>query len=271
MDLKLPNSNFSAKNRIEEIKNSGYHLDFTETFTHAFEIWKKIALTAGAALIVFMFIVLILFGGLFAFTIGFSQMGNLASLNFEDSSYTFIIGYYASIAIISALMIPFTAGILNMAYNADHNIDVEFGQVFQYYSSPFLKDLFLSGIVLAVINLIFSLGLEMMNLQILAALIAIILSFLTFLTIPLIIFGKLNFSDAIMGSITVVSKNMLIIVGLLIVSFIFALAGFIVFCIGYLFTVPLVYALYYSIYKKSVGFNNSSNELNKDRNYEMER
>ncbi len=271
MDLKAPNSNFSAKSRIQEIKDRGYHLDFTETFTHAFEIWKKIALMAGAALVVCMFIVLILFGGLFALTIGFSQMGNMAMVNFENSNYTFIIAYFASIALISALMIPFTAGILKMAYNADHNIDIEFSQIFQYYSSPYLKDLFLSGIVLASISFIFSLGLEMMNLQILGALFVLILSFLTFLTIPLIIFGKLNFSDAIMGSITVVSKNMLIIVGLLLVSFIFALAGFIAFCIGYIFTVSLIYALYYSIYKKSVGFDSSSNELNKERNYEMER
>ena len=46
----------STKKRIEEIKNNGYELDFSDVFNHAFENYKKIALYAGLMLLVWVFV-----------------------------------------------------------------------------------------------------------------------------------------------------------------------------------------------------------------------
>jgi uncharacterized membrane protein len=73
------------------------------------------------------------------------------------------------------------------------------------------------------------------------------------LTIPFIIFGKLSSIDAIKSSIIIVSKQPLILLGLIIVSLIAAIIGIFGFCIGMLFTMPFVYSMNYMIYKNIIG------------------
>lgn len=262
MDLKLPNSASSTHQRLETIKTSGYELDFSETFGDAFNVYKKIALTAGGALLVAIIVIAALVLGLIAITAGIAFVGDLANTNLEDVSFMYIAGYFIIISVASAAMVPFLAGIIQMAYDVDHGREVEFSTAFKFYSHPAFKDLFLSGLVLAAISAVFSIGFQVLHLQVIGLLLSSIVTFLTILTVPLIIFGKLNFSDAILGSVAVVAKSPLIILGLLLVSILFAMAGFIALCIGYLFTAPIVYAMYYSIYKKSVGFNHLQSDEN---------
>ena len=83
--------------------------------------------------------------------------------------------------------------------------------------------------------------------------ISLIISFLTFLSIPLIVFGNLNAIDAIKGSIIIVSKQPLTLVGLLIVSTLFCMIGLIAVCIGIFFTMPFIYSMYYCIYDAIIG------------------
>jgi uncharacterized membrane protein len=88
------------------------------------------------------------------------------------------------------------------------------------------------------------------------------------LTIPLIIFGKLSSIDAIKSSIIIVSKQPLILLGLIIVSLIAAIIGIFGFCIGMLFTMPFVYSMNYTIYKNIIGID-SANEIEEIDNTEI--
>ena len=78
-----------------------------------------------------------------------------------------------------------------------------------------------------------------------------------------------NAMDAILGSVTVVGKNALMVVGLLLVSYLFAMAGMIALCIGIFFTVPFLYAMIYSIYKTAIGFSTDTQDepIIKSENY----
>ena len=79
------------------------------------------------------------------------------------------------------------------------------------------------------------------------------ISVLTFLTLPLIIFGDLKAMEAIEGSILIVSKQFLILFALIIVATIFICLGLFGFCIGIFFTIPFIYAMYYTIYREIFG------------------
>jgi hypothetical protein len=71
--------------------------------------------------------------------------------------------------------------------------------------------------------------------------------------------------DAIQGSITIVSKQFFIILGLLIVAGIICMLGLFGFCIGIFFTMPLINAMTYSIYA-SIIHDDESEDRNEENN-----
>ena len=269
MDLKSTHSSASAANRIEEIKSKGYPLDFSLTFNQAFEIYKKIVVTAGLAVL----LVIMVFGGaafaLFGLTSSMGSLLDFGTFGFSQMSGLFMLVYAGAVALFGGLLAPLTAGFIKMAYDGDHDQVVSFNSILYYYSTSYFKDLFLSGLILSAISMTFSLGFQSMGLDFFGGILSLILSLLTFLSIPLIIFGNLNAVDSILASVTVIGKNPLMVVGLLIVAYLFALAGMIALCIGVFFTVPFLYAMIYSIYKNSVGLNagNDNEQIIKSEDY----
>src|SRR5690606_40575653 len=95
-------------------------------------------------------------------------------------------------------------------------------------------------------------------LPILRGVINMIISIFTVLTVPLIIFSDLKALDAIGASFDITVKSYFWILLLIVVSGILACVGLIAFCIGIFFTLPFVYAMYYSIYANSVGIADDS-------------
>jgi uncharacterized membrane protein len=95
-------------------------------------------------------------------------------------------------------------------------------------------------------------GLELVDYKFLGVVVNLLFSFMTFLTVPLIVFGDLKPLDAIQGSITVVSKQFFILLGLLIVAGLFCMLGIFALCIGIVFTMPIISAITYSIYATAI-------------------
>lgn len=248
----------SITTRIEHIKRNGYNLDFSETFNHAFEIYKKIAVSAGLILIILVVVLIAVVMGVAITFYGMADLtNNLAGMQLKNFSLVYQFIYVIAMGIFGGIFAPFTAGIIKMAYLGDTNQSLSVGTAFDYYGTSYFKELFTAGFILGILSATIGLVFEQLGLglQLVGVLLNIVISFLTFLTIPLIIFGNLKAIEALTGSMIVVSKNPLIIIGLLIVGILATLVGFIAFCVGYFFTLPLLYALYYSIYKHSVGIN----------------
>ena len=141
-----------------------------------------------------------------------------------------------------------------MAHCADSGTDFSLGTVFDYYSSPYFKQLFIATGLIALISTGITSLFESFGIRFLGVILTYTISFFTFLVIPLIIFGNLKVAEAIKGSIIIVSKQFFILLGLLIVAVIMAILGLIGFCIGIFFTIPFIYSMYYTIYKDSIGF-----------------
>ena len=236
--------------RITEIKNNGYDLDFSTVFNESFENYKKIALNAGIATILFMFVLAIVVCiPLFIF-IGISSLPEtMKNMQPENMSPAFLFSYIVTLVIFAGLMAPFTAGILKMAYNAAHNQEVAIGNAFEYFTSSYFGQLFIAMALITIVSSLFSVGLAAVGYNFLGIILSSLVSFLTLLTIPLIIFGNVKAVEAIQGSMIAVSKQPLIIVGLLIVSVLFAFLGILGFCIGIFFTMPIIYSLYYILYR----------------------
>ena len=244
----------TAKNRIEEIRRTGYTLDFGDVFNKTIENYKQIAVNAGIAYI--LFLVIMAGVGLAAFSMiwGFSSMTEtLAGFNVQNFSAVGTIIYILISSLFGGLTAPFTAGIIKMSHCAATKQDFSIGTAFEYYKSTYFKEIFIAAVIIALFTNGASVGLQQLGLPFVAIVPSCIIALLCVLTIPLIIFGQLTAVEAIQASVMLVPKQIFTIIGLLIVSIIIACLGFIGFCIGLFFTMPFLYACYYCIYDEIIG------------------
>lgn len=250
--------------RIEAIKSNGYSLDFGSVFESAFENYKKIVWYAGLMLLVFSILISITGVMGLIYYIGIENLEAFGEKMKQFSAQTDIpldvsIKLNAGLILISALINPFMAGFLKMADCGEKGEEFHVSTMFTYYKSPYFFNIFIAILLITSINTGLSILLEQAGIAFMATLISMIISFVTFLTIPFIVFGKLNAIDAIQSSIAIVSKQPLVLLGLIIVAGIFAVLGIFGFCIGIFFTMPFLYSMNYVIYKTIIGID-SENE-----------
>jgi hypothetical protein len=249
----------STLNQIEDIKNNGYSLDFSNVFNHAFENYKKIALYAGLILLVIFIICSFLGGGILVSLYGISHFNKefFESLQNQQPEGTTFIIYMVVIAILTAIFSPLSAGFLKMADCADKDETFNFPAIFTYYKSPYFSQIFIATLLISFLSALISIGFNLIGITIIDTLLTLIISLLTSLAIPLIIFGNLNATDAIKSSIIIVSKQPLILALLFIVAWIASLVGFIGCCIGVVFTIPITYSVKYAIYSAILKIENT--------------
>lgn len=249
--------NKTTQNRISEIKQNGYELDFGNVFNHAFENYKKIALYGG--LIFFVFFVLI---SVFAFGAVMSIFGAAAVLDFlkpenlklEEIPFPTLLLITGISALTSSLFSPFTAGLLKMAYCAERDEEFHVSTMFEFFKAPYFKELFIATFLVSMTSSIIATLINFAQIPALGAIVNVTVSLFTLLMIPLIIFGNLKAVEAIETSILLVSKQPLVLLGLVVVGTIGVLVGFIGCCIGIFFTLPFMYSLDYAIYSEVIGF-----------------
>jgi hypothetical protein len=241
--------------QFEEMNNSKKNLDLGEVINNAFEIYKKTALMGGLAFMALMFF-LVIFSfmavGFFTDTEKLPEL--MKDFNPDNLSLNGTLIYIGVIVTFTVLVSPFIAGMLKMAHDADTNEEVTFSSIFYYVNSSKFLDIVLATTIISL----FSVGLNMLLKFVLPATFAGILGFiisysisiLTFITIPLIIFKSLNFIDAIKTSCKTLFNHFFIVLLLMIIGGLASAVGLIAFCIGIFFTIPFVYAIQYSIYKK---------------------
>ena len=253
--------NNSIQNRIETIRREGYDLDFGRVFEHAFKNYKKIALYGGLVLFVFFVIISIAIFGVVIASFGaaavmaFLQPENLKIENFDFNSL--LIVSTASI-VLGALLSPLTAGLIKMAYCAEHDEEFHVSTMFEFYKAPYFKELFIATFLVSIVSNVISSIITYAQIPVLNFIVSVAIALFTIIMIPLIIFGKLKAVQAIEASVIIVSKQPLTILGLLVVCVIAAMLGFIGCCIGIFFTLPLLYSLYYAIYNEIIGFDNEN-------------
>jgi MFS family permease len=253
----------TTKKRIEKIVNNGYQLDFGTVFEQAFENYKKIAIYAGSMLLIFSFVLILVLAGIAISVFGIGVVLKYISpenLNPENFKGNFLLIYTGCVTLITCLISPFQAGFLKMADCGERGEEFHISTMFEYYKAPYFGSVVSATFLIALLSPVLSTVLDQEGMPIIGMLLSIAISLLTFLTIPLIVFGNLNSIEAIKSSIQIVIKQPLMILALIIVSAIAAMTGLIGFCIGIFFTIPFIYSMQYSIYNLILGID-YSNEI----------
>ncbi|SHG66239.1 hypothetical protein SAMN05443549_105268 [Flavobacterium fluvii] len=251
----------NVKDRIAEITTKGYELDFGTVFENAFENYKKIAVYAGSMLLIFTFLFIILLFGIAIAVFGvgalseFIKPGNLKPETFTGD---FLLIYTACVILITCLLSPFQAGFLKMADCGQKGEEFHVSTIFEYYKPPYFINIVFATFTITLFSTGLSTLAEQAGMPFIGIITSLAITFLTFITIPLIVFGNLNATEAIKSSITIILKQPLVILGLIIVAFIASLTGLIAFCIGIFFTMPFLYSMEYVLYDSIIGIDSVS-------------
>ncbi|HEU4790836.1 MAG TPA: hypothetical protein VFS71_14210 [Flavobacterium sp.] len=245
-----------TQERLYDIEKNGYQIDFANIFNHAFENYKKIALYAGLVLFIFSVLFAIFIGISLASVIGVTAMTKELSpekLKIENLSESNFLIFGVTSLITSCLLSPFQAAFLKMAHCGDRDEEFHISDLFGYYKLPYLKEIIVSSFLISVIGFVQATLFTYLHLDLLGKVTTCFISYITLLTIPLIIFGDLKAIEAIKYSILLIFKQPFVILGLIIVAFIGSLVGFMGCCIGIFFTLPFLYSMNYAIYSDIVG------------------
>lgn len=245
--------------KITQLLANGYELQFENVFNKAFENYKKIALYAGLAILIFGFIFMVLVAiGLINFVgvehLNASTIKQLESkmLRQEYLGYQFIF-----VLAVNSIFSPISAGFLRMANAAQKDVEFKMRQFFSFYQWSYFKELFVATFVITLISTGLNSMLTYYKIPLLGEIVSAVIGILTVLSIPLIIFGKQKAIGAIQASIRLTSSKFLTLFLLLFVAFLGSLVGLIGFCIGVLFTIPFNMSMQYAIYDSIIGFENN--------------
>ena len=228
-------------------------LEIGEAINDTFEIYKKIALPGGLGLLIVMATVAFIAIAGVGFFVDIEKFSEeMKNFKPENLSVEANLIYVGALTLITALISPFIAGLLKMAHEADHNEEVKFSSIGYYINSSRFIHIVIAVAILTLfntgINTFLSHSFPVFG-NALALLITFPISILTFITLPLILFKELSFIEAINNSIQLTAPKFFIVVALLILAYILAFVGLIAFCIGIVFTMPIIYAMQYVIYK----------------------
>lgn len=227
--------------------------DLGEAINQSFEIYKKIALPGGLGLLLIMAILSIASVSGIGFFVDIESFSEKMK-NFKPETLSFQenLIYIGVITIITALISPFIAGLQKMCHEADQNEEVRFSSIWFYVNSDrFIHIVLATSLITLITTAINNYLTSSMPLfgNLLAICITFPISVLTFIMLPLILFEGLNAIQAISKSTQLVSKNFFTVLILLLLGYIFAFVGLIAFCVGIIFTMPIIYAVQYTVYK----------------------
>lgn len=236
-------------NAIEKVLTQGFLLEFGVVFERAFDNYKKIAVTGGVVILLLsLLFIALLFGiiGVFAGAASFTDFAT--SFNILDFSTVGIVLYLLFSCVVNGIIYPIYAGLLNMAHKAQQGKNIEIGDAFEFYKSTEVKELIIAGFTITLLGSGLNTLMQSFEVILIGALINYIIIFLTILTVPLIIYSKLNAFDALQTSVQLVLKSPFTIFGLVFIGYILACLGFIGLCIGIFFTLPFMISILYHIY-----------------------
>jgi uncharacterized membrane protein len=243
----------STLDQIEDIKRDGYTIDFATVFNHAFENYKKVALYSGLIILVFSIIFAFAFMGIVVAYYGASSLTEdfFKNLAVQKQSYIELLVTTIVLTVATALLAPFGAGFLKICDAADKDEPFDFSTIFTYYKSSYFGQIFITAFIITLISSSIGAVIDSFGILFLGTALSLMISFLTFLAIPFVIFGDLKAIDAIKSSLIVVNKNPVMIFVLFMTGILGSLVGLAGCCIGVLFTIVfntcITYATYFSI------------------------
>ncbi len=249
--------NQEVQNKIDQLTSEKTKFSTNEIVNKSWNLFGKIALYAIVAVVVY-FALSYLFSTLLTLVLpvdqtelmymlesgsfDFDELSEISMTMMNESNYrlTIIINF-----LLTVLITPIIYGVVYLAYKADHNQNVEFGDIFYAYKNGLFPKTFLLSMVSTILMYISA---------VFCFVPFFILSTLMMLSVPFVLFSNASTMKAIGASFKVVGKNFGGFFMMLIVMILILLLGLLMCCVGFLAAYPLIYVIMYVLYKEIIGF-----------------
>ena len=242
-------------NKLDGIGKSGYSLNVSSTFDEILKYFKKTFLLNGLVGFIlyaaFLILMVLLLGGL---GVNFMDLqDNETMLNFFSST-NFII--YSALAgfFIQILIYPIYAGFIQLNRDIDTQEEVGIGNIFKIFKSKKYIHVLGFCIITFLLTNIPAVLFSVFKISFVGTIITYLVTFLSILGLPLILFSNLNSLQALKYSAQLVVKNPGSILAISLLSFLIAMLGIFGCFIGLFFTIPVFFSTQFVLYKKIVGF-----------------
>lgn len=227
-------------------QGSAPNRDTGSIISHAFEMYKGVILYAVVAMIIYMIgdFIIQSFSGFNSYT-SYSDFKD-----FDEDDYKEILFnrpgmtlYYSFTGLLSILLSPLYVGLIYITNKFNTKIPVEFSDLFIGYRQN-LGNILLYSLITNIILWI-------------SALMCILPVFFVFplflLGYPILLFENASAMDAISKTYNIAKENYGVFLGTAILAALISISGFLLCCIGIVFTYPFIYIAMYSVYCAYLG------------------
>ncbi|NMH28767.1 hypothetical protein [Flavobacterium silvaticum] len=258
--------------RVEKLMQEGYELDFNNVLAETKEHFKKTFAWGGLALTVLCMLVVPVVICIMLSVFGIDKLvGKPENITITSLGPGALALYMGFMGLLNTAITPYNAGLIEMNHRADTKNQLDLGTAFIHYGRRTFGNVLLLGVVVSLITTCVSTGVELLHFPGFST-VNIAFSFLfgcfSLLAIPLVIFGEFGPLEALSASFKLISKQFSTIFSLYVLAIFVAISGLLpmfigiatalpalsIFSIGFIFTLPFLFAFVYTLYKQIVGF-----------------
>lgn len=222
---------------------------------NAFETYANsllITMLGSSVLFVVIFVIYVsIFPTLFGLPI--EEVSPMAISNKEEllklmSTPQFLVKINLFMLLINCIIAPMSAGFYKIFDMVRNKEQVKNKMLFSYYNSEYTTRILGFVVVIELLKQFAVLALSWVGLGSLGFSVSIIISLLSILTIPIIIFDNQSLTNAMKQSARAVAPYMFTALVVLFVGIVFSFLGLLLFVFGVVFTLPFFYAVNYNLY-----------------------
>lgn len=245
--------------RIQQLKQSDFILDTRVLLDESFKIYSKIVLKAGLSIMLIAFLSALLASGYITSNFPDPQqtLTELMQLNPLEFDLDQLALYVAGLSLATALGSVVAAGLIRMASQAYKGLPFGIATAFYYFKQKQGLYVFVAHFAITMVFTCISFLLEDLNLNMVAIAFNWILSSLTSLVTPILIFAKQPLLKAFKYSTDIINLKPLSIIFLLTWNSFLASAGVLFFVVGIFFTLPYIFCVYFALYNQTIGLEES--------------
>lgn len=242
--------------KLNDIQQNGYQLSPFNVMSEAFVYFKRSFLLVTTSLLTIVFLLSFISSLFISRYIDADnpdlqeQINGMINLLFQPP---YIYYYISGVTILTALSSVLLGGYLKINAEISQGKRPSFLTVFKYFVSKKGIYIFLAQLLVSSVFSIITFTLQLKNLQMVSMAINWLINTLTIFVTPLIIFGNQRPIEAIKNSIMVVNKQPVPIILTVVLNYFLILSGLFFFVIGFFFTLPYLFSIYFTLYKQIIG------------------
>ena len=264
-----------TQSKIQQVVRNGYGLSLEGVLSNAFELHKRLIFPGLLVTLVYAVVMVMVVGLMFENIYGMSMSEFMNAVQTNPQKITVAAaGIPLASKITSALVsgiagafiAPMLYGLYKIAFSTEFEVHAPTSDLFAYYKQPYFLNIFIYTLLFSMVLQALNLGMDSASFPggwLISLVIQIILSVTFILVVPFIVFGNLNWMEAIKASARVTSKNWFFLLFILIITFIIVIIGFFFCLVGGLFTYPFMYFIAYVLYKEIIGFSSTGDEISR--------